>query len=176
MGAKHRMTELSKRRQPRIDPRARPRTSRCTVMVDVASASVLCAATVAALVVSTVEPATTSHTGAASSQGQLPAPQPVRQEGTLIVVSADSVTARSANGYTQTYRVSPNTALMTDGGSQFTCATSRFKVNDEVEILGTIQGGTALASAVADREVGRGDGPPMDDIESQPVTGAPGKA
>ena len=30
-------------------------------------------------------------------------------------MSAESVTARSANGYTQTYRVSPNTTLITAG-------------------------------------------------------------
>jgi hypothetical protein len=176
MGAKHRMSELSKGRRPRIDPCAQPRRSRCTVIVEVASASLLCAASLAALVVSAVEPEKIPDTGAVSSQGQLRAPQPVSQEGTLTAVSADSVTARSTNGYTQTYRVGPNTTLITDGGSQFASATSRFKVNDEVEIVGTIQGGAALATAVADREVGHGDGPPMDDVKKQPVTGAPGKA
>jgi len=64
----------------------------------------------------------------------------VSQEGTLIAVSAESVTARSANGYTQTYRVSPNTTLVTAGfnagQSQTAATTSRFKVNDEVEIVG----------------------------------------
>jgi len=93
----------------------------------------------------------------------------VSQEGTLIAVSAESVTARSANGYNQTYRVSPNTALITAGfnaeKSQPAAATARFKINDEVEIVGTIQGGTALATAVADRDAGHGGAPPM---ESQP--------
>ena len=91
------------------------------------------------------------------------------QEGTLIAVSAESVTARSANGYTQTYRVSPNTALIIAGFNaekgQSTAATARFKINDEVEIVGTIQGGTALATAVADRDAGHGGAAPM---ESQP--------
>jgi hypothetical protein len=176
MGAKHRMTDLPKRRRPRIDPRARPRMSRSTLIADVAAVSVLCAASLAALVVSAVGPEKTSDTGTVTIQGQPRASQPVSQEGTLIAVSADSLTARSVNGYSQTYRVNPNTTLIADGGSQLAAATSRFKVNDEVEIVGTIQGGTALATAVADRGVGHGDGPPMDYVESQPVTGAPGKA
>jgi hypothetical protein len=169
MGAKHRMTDLPERRA-RITPRARRSTS--TTIVDVASVSVLCVASLAALMVSAVASETPSRTADVIAHGQLRGPQPVSQEGTLIAVSAESVTARSANGYTQTYRVSPSTTLITDGFNagqgQLAAATSRFKVNDEVEIVGTIQGGTALATAVADRDAGHGGGLPMDDVESQP--------
>jgi hypothetical protein len=94
----------------------------------------------------------------------------------LIAVSANSVTARSANGYTQTYLVNSNTAVMADGVSQPATATSHFTVNDEVEIVGTIQGGTALATAVADRDMGHGHGPPMDYVGGQPVSGPTGTA
>jgi len=164
MGAKHRMTDLPQRRT-RIAPGARRGASLWTTIVDVTSVSVLCAASLAALVVSAVASETPSGT----------TPQPVSQEGTLIAVSAESVTARSANGYTQTYLVSPNTTLITDGfnaeKSQLDAATSYFKVNDEVEIVGTIQGGTALATAVADRDAGHGGGPPMDRVESHPGKG-----
>ncbi len=175
MGAKHRMTGLPERRPP-IDARARRRTSRLAALVDVVPASVLCAAILATLMVGAGESEKASGTAPVTARGQLEAPQPVSQEGTLIAVSAESVTARSANGYTQTYRVSPNTTLIADGGDQLAAATSRFKVNDEVEIVGTIQGGTALATAVADRDAGHGGSPPMDHVESQPVTGAPGNA
>jgi hypothetical protein len=163
MGAKHRMTDLPGRRS-RINPRGW-RSASATIL-DVAPVSVLCAAGLAALVISAVASETPSGTGDVIAHEQLRAPQPVSQEGTLIAVSAESVTARSANGYTQTYRVSPNTALITAGfnaeKSQPAAATARFKINDEVEIVGTIQGGTALATAVADRDAGHGGAPPME--------------
>ena len=170
MGAKHPMTDLPERR--RIASRARCSISSSTTLVDVACVSVLCAASITALVVSAVASETPSRTADVSVHGQSRTPQSVSQEGTLIAVSADSVTARSANGYTQTYRVSPGTTLITAGfnagGSQPAPATAHFKINDEVEIVGTVQGGTALAAAVADRDAGHGGGPPMDQVESQP--------
>ena len=172
MGAKHRMTDLQQGRRPRMGLSARHNTSGATTIVDLACASVLCVASLAALVVSAVASETPSGTAGGIVHEQLRSPQPVSQEGTLIAVSAESVTARSANGYTQTYRVSPNTTLITAGLNaekrQIATATAGFKVNDEVEIVGTIQGGTALATAVADRDAGQGGGPPMDYVESQP--------
>jgi hypothetical protein len=166
MGAKHRMPDLPERR--RMASRARRSTSSVTTLVDVACVSVLCAASLAALVVSALASETPSSTADVTVHGQLRTPQSVSQEGTLIAVSAESVTARSANGYTQTYGVSPGTTLITVGGGQHAPATAHFKINDEVEIVGTIQGGTALATAVADRDAGHGGGPPMDQVESQP--------
>ncbi len=164
MGAKHRMTDLPGRRL--MTPRARRSTSSSTTFVDVASASVLCAAGLAGLVFSAVASETPTRPADVVAHGQPLAPHSVSQEGTLIAVSAESVTARSANGYTQTYQVGPSTRLITAGfdaeKSQLAPAIARFKINDEVEIVGTIQGGTALATAVADRDAGHGGGPPMD--------------
>lgn len=143
--------------------------------VDVVSASVLSVASAAAVLVSAVESQHMSSNGVVTPAPPAPMAQPVKQDGTLVAVTANSVTARSANGYTQTYLVTPNTGLFAGGGSQFASATSCFKVNDEVEIVGTIQGGTALATAVADREATRGAGPPMDYVEGQPVSVSPGR-
>jgi hypothetical protein len=106
--------------------------------------------------------------------GPPPVPQPLRQEGTVIAVSADSVTARSANGFTQTYRVTPNTTVISRDGRHSATAAAHFTVNDQVDIVGTIEGGTALATAVADHGVTNGDGSPMDSIAAQPVNGTPG--
>jgi hypothetical protein len=173
MGAKHRMTDLRGRR-PLALPGRRSSSSSAT-LIDVACVSVLCAAGLAGLVVSAVASETASRPADVIVHGQPLAPQSVSQEGTLIAVSAESLTARSANGYTQTYRVSPNTTFITDGlnavksenaeNSQPAPVIAHFKINDEVEIVGTIQGGTALATAVADRDAGHGGGPPM---ESEP--------
>jgi hypothetical protein len=100
--------------------------------------------------------------------GAAPPPQitkPVSQEGTLVAVSAGSITARSADGYTQTYVVTSNTLAITNGGSQPIGAAPRFAVNDEVNIVGTMQNGTALVTAVAHRDLGHGDARPMDYVD-----------
>jgi hypothetical protein len=137
---------------------------------EIVSASLLCAASLTALF-AYVEP---ERPTVEATLGPPPASQPLRQEGTVIAVSADSVTARSANGYTQTYRVTPKTALISRHGSQPASAASRFTINDQVDIVGTIQDGTALATAVADRGAFDGDGAPMDYIAAQPVSAPPG--
>jgi hypothetical protein len=138
---------------------------------EILSASMLCAASLVGLF-AYVEPAKPT---VESTLGPPPASQPVRQEGTVVAVSADSVTARSANGYTQTYRVTPNTTVISRDGSQPASTASHFTINDQIDIVGTIEGGTALATAVADHGMSRGDGSPMDSIAKQPISSAPGK-
>ncbi|OBG28770.1 hypothetical protein [Mycobacterium sp. 852002-51057_SCH5723018] len=169
MGAKHRMTEALEQRQPLARRGARRRMSGLSTACEIVSASMLCAASLTALV-AYVEP---EKPTVQTTLGP-PVSQPVRQEGTVIAVSADSVTARSANGYTQTYRVTPNTTVISRGVGQPASAASHFTVNDQVDIVGTIQDGTALATAVADRGESNGDGAPMDYIAAQSVSGAPG--
>lgn len=163
MGAKHRMTATLEQR-PRAGSTARRRPGVATIC-DVASASTLCAAACAVLVLNV--PHSEKRTIEVSQEPPAAA-QPVRQVGTVIAVTAGSVTARSANGYTQTYLVTPNTTLIGRGG-QFAAAATHFTLNDSVEIVGTIQNGTVLATAVADRNAGRGDGPPMDYLDGQIV-------
>ena len=96
--------------------------------------------------------------------------QPVRQQGTLIAVSSESVTARSSNGYTQTYLVGPDITVISNGGGQSITGTPHFSVNDQVDIVGTVEDGTALATVVADGNAGRGDGAPMDYLPAQTVS------
>ncbi|WP_322858139.1 hypothetical protein U8D42_22800 [Mycobacterium europaeum] len=165
VSAKHRMTAAPEQRRP-ADPAAR-RGSGVAGLCDVISASMLCAAALTALVLNA--PHDEKRTVEARQESPPPASQSVRQEGTVIAVSEGSVTARSANGYTQTYLVTPGTTLIAHGGVQSGSATPRFTVNDHVEIVGTIQDGTALATAVADRDVAHGDGPPMDFLDGQVV-------
>ncbi|MDP7723195.1 hypothetical protein [Mycobacterium sp. TY814] len=120
--------------------------------------STIVAAALAALLVNVL---TSPHTAPAGAQ------QHITQQGTLVAVSEGSVTARGRDGITRTYLLTPETAVITRFGG-------RFAVNDEVDIIGTIQNGTALATAVAHRDVGHGDGPPMDYVADQPVGGALG--
>ena len=101
---------------------------------EVVSASVLCS--VASALVTNVEP---EKPLVVADQGPAPTSQPVRQEGTVIAVSAGSVTARSANGYTQTCLVTPNTTVITQSGGQTATAPTYFAVNDHVDIVGTIR-------------------------------------
>jgi hypothetical protein len=148
MGAEHRTTESPEQRQAR-----RAKSPRTLIIV---AASVLGAVGLT-LLVDAAQSETTTGTAVVTVQGPPVMPRPVSQEGTLIAVSANSLTARSANGYTQTYLVTPNTTVITSG--------PRFTVNEEVDIVGTVQGGTILATAVADRGLGHGDAPPLDHVE-----------
>ncbi|MCQ4362346.1 hypothetical protein KQR54_14595 [Mycobacterium gordonae] len=127
-------------------------------MWSIAFGSMIVAAALAALLVNAAGP---------GHPPPPPADQHISQQGTLIAVSEESVTARSQDGIIRTYLVTPQTAVITRTGSQFA-------VNDEVDIIGTIRNGTALATAVAHRELGNGDGPPMDYVAVQPVNGVLG--
>jgi hypothetical protein len=102
------------------------------------------------------------QTLAAAQQARTP--QPLHQQGTVVAISADSITARSADGFVQTYLVTPNTTAVTQNGGETFSAAVPFAVNDEVAIQATVASGTATATAVADRAVIGQDGPPMDSL------------
>ena len=89
-------------------------------------------------------------------------PKPVAQEGTVVALSDNSLTAQSADGSARTYVVTPDTTSVTPQGGGL--GTAPFGVNDEVTIVGEMRDGTAVATAVAAREVANLDGPPMDSI------------
>lgn len=86
--------------------------------------------------------------------------KPVSQEGTVVSVSSDSLTAQSADGSARTYLVTPQTTSVTAQGGGF--GTAPFVVNDQVSIVGEMRDGTAVANTVAARDVSNLDGPPMD--------------
>jgi hypothetical protein len=93
-------------------------------------------------------------------------PKPVAQEGRVVAVSADSLTAQSADGSARTYVVTPQTASVTAQGGGV--GTAAFAINDEVSIVGVLRDGTAVATTVADRDVSNLNGPPMDSVGYQP--------
>jgi hypothetical protein len=89
-------------------------------------------------------------------------PQPVSQEGTIVAVTPDSMTARSSNGFARTYEINAETTAITSRGSHVGGAASAFAVNDQVSIFAVVRDGTAVATTVAGRDVTDLTGPPMD--------------
>lgn len=166
VGAKHRTQELPGLRRSSTNHAERRRVSNVALVCDVVSGSLLCAACLIALVLNGVHPE--KRTVVATEEPSRVS-QPVNQEGTVIAATAGSVTARSANGYTQTYLVTSNTTVITHGGSHPATAATHFTINDRVVVVGTIQDGMALANVVADRDAGNGNGLPMDYPEGQPI-------
>ncbi|CAM2840521.1 hypothetical protein BST27_08615 [Mycobacterium intermedium] len=153
MTAKHRMTPSMQRTQPR--------QQRAGWALGIGSASLLCAASLAGLILDAQQANRATEAAAVTVDAPSHA-RPVSQEGTLIAVSADSITARSADGYTQTYLLTPDTTVIAAGDNQPATAASYFTVNDEVTIVGTMQRGTATATAVAARHLAHGGAQPMD--------------
>jgi hypothetical protein len=147
-----------------------PRTARAGVVKRSAGAvwfpasiAVAFAGFSAAVVVAHSEPDTVREQPTASAYTAAQ-PQMTSQQGTVVAVTADSITARSDNGYTQTYLVTPNTTAVTSSGGETYTATTPFAINDQVAIQATVTSGTATATAVADRAVIGQHGVPMDSL------------
>jgi len=149
------------------------------VLIGAVTATVASAGVLARLGVQILSPSASEPTGSAPTPSpataqpvghQVP-PQPLSQDGRIVAVSADSVTAQSADGRIQTYRVTPDTTSLTPAGNHVANPASAFAVNDEVQIVGEVRNGMAVATTVADRDVSELNGPPMDAIEA-PVSGA----
>jgi hypothetical protein len=137
---------------------------RLSAVWDVISGVLLCVACLIALVQNGVHIEKRTIT---ATQEQSDATQPVSQEGTVLAATAGSVTARSADGYTQTYLVTPNTTVITHGGSQPANAAPHFAVNDRIVVVGIVQDGKALATTVTEGDAGSGNGSPMDYADGQ---------
>ncbi|MBV8786858.1 MAG: hypothetical protein JOZ00_09240 [Mycobacterium sp.] len=171
MGAKHRMPESLERQAPPAEPAARRKIYGVARVCDIVTGSMVCAACVTALALN-LHGAQPEKRTVVATQESPSVSQPVSQEGTVVAVTPGSVTTRSADGFTQTYLVTPNTTVITSRGRQPLATAGHFTVNDRVVVVGRMQGGMALATAVADRDGARGDGPPMDYVDTQSITRA----
>ena len=169
MGAKHRMPESPEQPRPLAEPPRRRRIAGVATVCDIITASTVCAACVTALALNLYGAQPAKRTVEATQEPPSTS-QPVSQEGTVVAVAPGSVTTRSADGFTQTYLVTPNTTVITHSGRQPVSAAGHFTVNDRVIVVGRMQGGKALATTVADRDGARGDGPPMDYVDTQSTT------
>ena len=84
-----------------------------------------------------------------------------------MAVSPTSVTAQSIDGFARTYVINSETNAITASGSLIGGTGASFAVNDEVSIVGIVRDGTAVATAVADKQVSNLNGPPMDAVGIQ---------
>ncbi|MEV3900924.1 MULTISPECIES: hypothetical protein [unclassified Mycobacterium] len=140
------------------------------MVIGAISASVAGAGVVAAAAVQLLAPAEAPAPPAASTAPAAAHAPALNHEGRLVAVTADSVTARSADGVTQTYRITPDTTALTVEGNHTVSPAATFDVDDEVAIVAIVQNGTPVATTVADRQVAGLNGPPMDAVDVQPAS------
>lgn len=129
------------------------------------SFAVVFASVTAAILARTADPVPTAAPAQQVQNAAVPhLEQPISQEGRLIDVTPTSVTAQGTDGVARTYLVNADTNAITAAGSRVGDTAGAFTVNDEVAIVGVVRDGTALATAVAHREVTALNGPPMDAV------------
>lgn len=136
------------------------RTSPATVISLTISFAIAFAAIVAAVLMHLAD--TAAPTARPAPAPAVNATQPVTQEGRLVSVTPDSLTAQSADGVSRTYLVNDQTHGITAAGSQIGSTATAFAVNDEVSIIGVARGGDNLATTVVHRQAAELNGPPMD--------------
>ena len=139
--------------------RHRAKASRSNLVIGSIAASVGVSSVLAAAIVELVSPE--ASTAATSTPPAARPQQPLTQQGRLIAVTPESLTTQSADGSINTYAVTPSTTAITGSGQSASPAAS-FTVNDEVMVVGTRQGGTVVATAVADKSAVGPQGAPMD--------------
>jgi hypothetical protein len=128
------------------------------------SFAVVFASVTAAILARTADPAPTAAPVQQVQNAAVPhVEESISQEGRLIDVTPTSVTAQGVDGVARTYVVNADTNAITAAGSRVG-DTAAFTVNDEVAIVGVVRDGTAVATAVAHREVTALNGPPMDAV------------
>ena len=129
------------------------------------SFAVVFASVTAAILARTADPAPTAAPAQQVQNAAVPhVEQSISQEGRLIDVTPTSVTAQGVDGVARTYLVNADTTAITAAGSRVGDTAGAFTVNDEVAIVGVVRDGTAVATAVAHREVTALNGPPMDAV------------
>lgn len=139
--------------------RHRAKASRSNIVIGSIAASVGVSSVLAAAIVELVSPE--ASTAATSTPAAAQPQQPLTEQGRLIAVTPESLTTQSADGSINTYAVTPSTTAITGTGQSASPAAS-FTVNDEVMVVGTRQGGTVVATAVADKSAVGPQGRPMD--------------
>jgi hypothetical protein len=88
--------------------------------------------------------------------------QTVTQTGRVTAISAGWVTAQSSDGYTQTYRIAPDTTAVPTPADGHAPVGEQFAVDQVVTIVATVSDGTATATAMAEQAATGSNGLPQD--------------
>ena len=137
--------------------RHRARTTRSNLVIGSIAASVGVSSVLAAAIVELVSPDAPSAASTAPSAQQ----QPLTQQGRVTAVTANTITTQGVDGQVHTYTITPNTTAITQSG-QSASPAGAFAVNDQVTVVGTRDGSSAVATAVADQAAVGPQGRPMD--------------
>jgi len=86
----------------------------------------------------------------------------VQMVGQVVAVSPESITTRSTDGTTTTFQITPSTTQYDSDGGPNSGTGTAFSVNETVTVMGVVDNGKTVATALADQNTG--GGPPMDAV------------
>ena len=84
----------------------------------------------------------------------------VQLVGQVVAVSPQSITTRNTDGTITTFQITPATAQYNSDGNPNSLAGPAFSINETVTVMGVVNDGTPVATALSDQNTG--GGPPMD--------------
>jgi hypothetical protein len=90
--------------------------------------------------------------------------RPVQTVGQVVAISPESITTRGGDGTTTTFVITPATTGIGADGSTNPIATAGFSVSDTVTVVGLVDNGTTVATALAEQNSAAGNAPPMDAV------------
>ena len=88
--------------------------------------------------------------------------QDIQRAGRVTAVSATSLTTTAADGLVTTFRITPDTAAITQPGRSTPFAATSFAPAQHVVVVGVVRDGVPVATAIADPAAAGPAGPPMD--------------
>jgi hypothetical protein len=88
--------------------------------------------------------------------------QTVQLVGQVVAVTPQSITTKNTDGTTTTFQITPATAQYSSDGTPNSLEAPAFTVNETVSVMGVVNNGTPVATALADQNTG--GGPPMDTV------------
>ncbi len=86
----------------------------------------------------------------------------VQLVGQVVAISPQSITTRQTDGTTTTFAITSTTAQISTDGSANPGTGPLFSVNETITVLGVMNNGIPVATALADQNAG--NGPPMDAV------------
>ncbi len=91
-----------------------------------------------------------------------PPVQDIQRTGRVAAVSATSLTTTAADGRVTTFRITPDTAVITAPGTSTPFSVASFAPAQHVVVVGVVRDGVPVATAIADPAAAGPAGPPMD--------------